>query len=173
MRISTKGRHAVMAMVDLARNVRDRPTTPVSLAEIAQRQDISLSYLEQLVAMLKGAALVKSVRGPGGGYLLAEPSDKITIARIIEAVDNRQPRVRIEDPSKANGRQLTDLLWQSIGDKVADYLSKITLADVDKCVLCKTAANDPGTTDGESRPQQKAVGENKAAQKDEGCHCAA
>ncbi len=142
MRISTKGRHAVMAMVDLARHGRDKPMTPVSLAEIAQRQEISLSYLEQLIAMLKAEGLVKSVRGPGGGYMLAMPSDKITIAEIVTAVDDHQPRMHIEDPEEANGRQLTDLLWQSIGDEINAYLRTITLADVDNCTLCRTAAND-------------------------------
>ncbi len=142
MRISTKGRHAVMAMVDLARRGRGKPITPVPLAEIAQRQDISLSYLEQLIAMLKAEGLVKSVRGPGGGYMLARPGNEITVAQIVAAVDDHQPRISIDNPDEASGRQLTDLLWQAIGDEINGYLSTISLADVDTCALCITPAND-------------------------------
>jgi len=84
MRLSTKGRYAVMAMVDLAQHSGG---DPVSLAEIAERQEISLSYLEQLFAMLRKGGLVKSVRGPGGGYLLAHDRAETRIADIILAVD--------------------------------------------------------------------------------------
>src|SRR5262249_40752776 len=84
MRLSTKGRYAVMAMVDLAQH---SDGNPVSLAEIAERQEISLSYLEQLFAMLRKGGLVKSVRGPGGGYLLAHNRNETRIADIILAVD--------------------------------------------------------------------------------------
>ena len=84
MRLSTKGRYAVMAMVDLAQHSGG---DPVSLAEIAERQEISLSYLEQLFAMLRKNGLVKSVRGPGGGYLLADDRGETRIADIILAVD--------------------------------------------------------------------------------------
>jgi len=138
MRISTKGRHAVMAMVDIARNGREKP---VALAEIAQRQGISLSYLEQLMALMKSEGLVKSVRGPGGGYLLNSPSESIVINDIVIAVDDHTPRVRVDDPAKATGRELTDLLWQAIGDEISSYLKTITLADVEGCTLCTTSAN--------------------------------
>src|SRR5260370_136928 len=84
MRLSTKGRYAVMAMVDLARHGNGMP---ISLAEIAERQEISLPYLEQLFAKLRRRGLVKSVRGPGGGYLLAHGRDDTRIADIIAAVD--------------------------------------------------------------------------------------
>ncbi|MDD5587373.1 MAG: Rrf2 family transcriptional regulator [Alphaproteobacteria bacterium] len=138
MRISTKGRHAVMAMVDLARNGQNGP---VSLAEVAQRQDISLSYLEQLVARLKSAGLVKSIRGPGGGYRLAESSDSITAYQIVRAVDDSSSRVQIDDPSNVKDRHLTDLLWQSISDEVNAYLKTITLEDVANCTLCPSEAS--------------------------------
>lgn len=127
MRISTKGRHAVMAMVDLARNGKDKP---VSLAEIAARQDISLSYMEQLIARLKNRGLVKSLRGPGGGYMLALDDHRITIDTVVNAVDDPAPRHTIHDPASADGRQLTDLLWQAVHDEVSQYLASVTLADV-------------------------------------------
>lgn len=164
MRISTKGRHAVMAMVDLARNCRDHPTTPVSLADIAQRQDISLSYLEQLIALLKGAGLVRSVRGPGGGYLLTLPAAKTTVADIIAAVDDHQPRIHIDDPLGASVRQLTDLLWQSIEDEIGHYLKRISLADVSSCTLCSTSANSPKDMDMDQEPladEDAAIKEHK------------
>ena len=84
MRLSTKGRYAVMAMVDLASSSKGGP---IALADIAERQEISLSYLEQLFARLRKGGLVKSVRGPGGGYLLAHPADEMRISDIILAVD--------------------------------------------------------------------------------------
>ena len=89
MKLSTKGRYAVMALVDLARHGEARP---VSLADIAERQEISLSYLEQLFARLRRGGLVKSVRGPGGGYLLARGAAGMRVADIILSVDRRSPR---------------------------------------------------------------------------------
>ncbi|NTU76467.1 MAG: Rrf2 family transcriptional regulator [Alphaproteobacteria bacterium] len=133
MRISTKGRHAVMAMVDLARNGQDKP---VSLAGIAERQGVSLSYLEQLVARLKMRGLVKSMRGPGGGYMLASPSNGITVNEIVQAVDEEAPRIVLHEATTATVRQLTDLLWQAVGDEISEYLKTITLDDVNKCSLC-------------------------------------
>src|SRR5271165_706846 len=85
MRLSTKGRYAVMAMADLA--AHDGATRPLSLAEIAKRQEISLSYLEQLFAKLRRGGLVRSVRGPGGGYRLSRPAAELRISDIILAVD--------------------------------------------------------------------------------------
>ena len=84
MRLSTKGRYAVMAMVDLATESR---STPVVLSEVAERQEVSLSYLEQLFSKLRRSGLVKSVRGPGGGYLLSRSCAEVRIADIISAVD--------------------------------------------------------------------------------------
>jgi len=146
MRISTKGRLAVMAMVDLARNNRDNPMIPVSLSLIAERQDMSSSYLEQLAVPLKSAGLVKSVRGPGGGYLLTKPPEEITLSEVISAVDDRQPRIQIDDPTQASARQVTDLLWQSVDDSILSYLGTVTLADVDSCSFSKTTANGLRTT---------------------------
>src|SRR5215831_11269330 len=116
MRLSTKGRYAVMAMVDLACHGRG---APVSLAEIALRQEISLSYLEQLFAMLRKGGLVKSVRGPGGGYLLALDRSETRIADIILAVDEpiRATRCRPGAPlgcSATGARCLTHDLWEEL-----------------------------------------------------------
>ena len=100
MRLSTKGRYAVMAMADLARNGADRA---VSLAEIATRQEISLSYLEQLFARLRKSGLVKSVRGPGGGYRLAREACETAVAEIVLAVDEKLNR-----PAELAEIKLTD-----------------------------------------------------------------
>ena len=117
MRLSTKGRYAVMAMVDLAKHSGGQP---VVLADIAERQAISLSYLEQLFAKLRNAGLVKSVRGPGGGYLLGHGGDGTRISDIILAVD---------EPIRAT-RCLTHDLWEELGNQIHLYLSSVTLADV-------------------------------------------
>ena len=151
MRISTKGRHAVMAMVDLARHSHGKP---VSLADIAERQNISLSYLEQLIAGLKARGLVKSMRGPGGGYMLGEGGDKIAVAEIIYAVDGPAPRLDIEDHVTASGRQLTDLLWQAINDEIGRYLHNITLADVSNSNLPMLRSDDDLESDKDNDQQR-------------------
>ena len=146
MRISTKGKQAVMAMLDLARYANGKP---VSLADVALRQDISLSYLEQLVAKLKGKELVKSTRGPGGGYMLGDRGDQIRVGEIVQAVDDTSDRFIIADPLTADVRQLTSLLWQAIGDQISKYLENVTLAEVSNCSLCKNEdiANRSNVTD--------------------------
>ncbi len=132
MRLSTKGRYAVMAMVDLARH---GDGNPVSLAEIAERQEISLSYLEQLFAKLRRSGLVRSVRGPGGGYLLAHDREETRIADIIIAVDESMQAVRCS-PGAAIGcrgdrsRCLTHDLWEELGNQIHLYLSSVSLGDV-------------------------------------------
>ena len=143
MRLSTKGRYAVMAMVDLAKHGKGEP---ISLAEIAERQEISLSYLEQLFAKLRVASLVKSVRGPGGGYLLARNADATRISDIILAVDEpiRATRCMPGAPQgcAANkSRCLTHDLWEELGNQIHLYLSSVTLADVcDQRVLGRSGA---------------------------------
>ncbi len=132
MKLSTKGRYAVMAMVDLARQSAGQP---IALAEIAQRQEISLSYLEQLFAKLRRAGLVGSVRGPGGGYMLARPADETRISDIILAVDEPIRATRCS-PSSAAGcksdksRCLTHDLWEELGNQIHLYLSSVSLDDV-------------------------------------------
>jgi Rrf2 family iron-sulfur cluster assembly transcriptional regulator len=132
VKLSTKGRYAVMAMVDLAINSNDRP---VCLADIAERQEISLSYLEQLFAKLRRGGLVKSVRGPGGGYLLAHPAEGMRICDIILAVDEpiRATRCTPGQPfgCRSNkSRCLTHDLWEELGNQIYLYLSSVTVADV-------------------------------------------
>ena len=138
MRLSTKGRYAVMAMTDLGLNQLDKP---VSLAEISDRQQISLSYLEQLFARLRKAGLVKSARGPGGGYRLARPLSDLYVSDIILAVDEpiRATRCSLDDHKKAINNQgcmpngslcLTHHLWEDLGDAIHDYLSRVSLQDV-------------------------------------------
>jgi Rrf2 family iron-sulfur cluster assembly transcriptional regulator len=132
VKLSTKGRYAVMAMVDLADSGRDRP---VALADIAERQEISLSYLEQLFGKLRKGGLVRSVRGPGGGYMLARTAQETRIADVILAVDEpiRATRCKSGSPKgcKADkGRCLTHELWEELGNQIYLYLSSVSLADV-------------------------------------------
>ena len=132
MKLSTKGRYAVMAMVDLAHRSRGRP---IALADIAERQDISLSYLEQLFGKLRKASLVKSVRGPGGGYLLSRRAADTRISDIILAVDEPIKATRCKDGSaegcgQNKGRCLTHDLWAELTNRIYLFLSSVTLADV-------------------------------------------
>ena len=138
MRLSTKGRYAVMAMVDLAMHCDGKP---MALAAVAERQDISLSYLEQLFARLKRGLLVKSVRGPGGGYMLAHGAAGTRVADIILAVD--EPiRITRCDPQTPHGctktkmRCATHDLWMELSNQIYLFLNSVTLADVvDRRVL--------------------------------------
>jgi Rrf2 family iron-sulfur cluster assembly transcriptional regulator len=132
VKLSTKGRYAVMAMVDLARHSAGNP---VALADIAERQEISLSYLEQLFAKLRRGGLVKSVRGPGGGYLLGRGMAELRISDIILAVDEpiRATRCAAGSPTgcKSNkGRCLTHDLWEELGIQIHLYLRSVSIADV-------------------------------------------
>ena len=132
MKLSTKGRYAVMAMVDLARHSQERP---VSLADIASRQEISLSYLEQLFSRLRRGGLVKSVRGPGGGYKLALGAEGTLISDIIHAVDEPIKVTRcdgavLEGCHADKSRCLTHDLWAELGNQIHRYLSSVSLADV-------------------------------------------
>jgi Rrf2 family iron-sulfur cluster assembly transcriptional regulator len=129
MRLTTKGRFAVTAMVDLAmRQTRG----PVTLAAISERQHISLSYLEQLFGKLRRHNLVTSVRGPGGGYNLARSAGEVTIAEIVKAVD--EPLDATQCGGKENchddRRCMTHDLWATLNEKMHDYLSSVTLADL-------------------------------------------
>lgn len=132
MKLSTKGRYAVMAMADLAHHSVGKP---VALAEVADRQEISLSYLEQLFAKLRRGGLVSSVRGPGGGYLLARSADSMRISDIILAVDEpiKATRCNLGSPAGCHshkGRCLTHDLWEELGNQIYLYLSSVTLDDV-------------------------------------------
>lgn len=137
MRLSTKGRYAVMAMADLARHSVDGGRErSVSLAEIATRQEISLSYLEQLFSRLRRAGLVKSVRGPGGGYRLASGADQTWVAEIVLAVDEPIRATRCSGQGSPRGcmvggeRCITHDLWEGLGREIHRYLASVSLADV-------------------------------------------
>lgn len=127
MKLSTKGRYAVTAMIDLAINSK---SGPVTLADISICQDISLSYLEQLMSMLRKQELVKGMRGPGGGYVLARPAEQITIADIITAVDEKVDVTRCAGQEDCQGgdRCLTHELWTELSDQLYRFLDGITLA---------------------------------------------
>lgn len=132
MRLTTRGRYAVTALLDLA---LQPPEKTITLAEIASRQSISVAYLEQLFAKLKRKTLVASVRGANGGYYLARPADQITILEIIEAVNETVDATRCDHQGNCqNGAMcLTHDLWQDLSRYISDYLAKITLSDlVDK-----------------------------------------
>nr|WP_163501946.1 Fe-S cluster assembly transcriptional regulator IscR [Halomonas socia] len=126
MRLTTKGRYAVTAMLDLALNARQGPSC---LADISKRQEISLSYLEQLFARLRRAQLVKSVRGPGGGYQLAHPPASISVARVIDAVNESVDATRCQGLSDCQRGDvcLTHHLWCELSQEIHGFLDGITL----------------------------------------------
>jgi len=134
MRLSTKGRYAVMAMADLARRQAESVERAVALSDIAARQEISLSYLEQLFARLRRQGLVQSHRGPGGGYRLARSASATTIAEIVLAVDEplRATRCGAKSPGcMMNGeRCLTHDLWEETGRQIEAWLASVSLEDV-------------------------------------------
>ena len=149
MRLTTKGRFAVTAMVDLAmRQTRG----PVTLAAISERQHISLSYLEQLFGKLRRRNLVSSVRGPGGGYRLAQPMQGITVAAIVIAVD--EPLDATQCGGKENcaddKRCMTHDLWANLNKKMHEYLSSVSLGD-----LVAQQGNRPVAVLVDKRPAEK------------------
>ncbi|MDP2902457.1 MAG: Rrf2 family transcriptional regulator [Methylovulum sp.] len=129
MRLTTKGRYAVTAMLDLAFHSQIRPVT---LTEIAARQTISLSYLEQLFARLRRAGMVKGVRGPGGGYTLCGFASDINIADIIAAVDEPIHATKCGGEANCQKQQacLTHDLWMGLSDQIREYLKGITLGEL-------------------------------------------
>ncbi len=155
MKLSTKGRYAVMAMVDLASTSHGNP---VALADIAERQEISLSYLEQLFAKLRRGGLVRSVRGPGGGYLLAHASDQTRISDIILAVDEPIRATRCAPGSPVGcrvnkARCLTHDLWEELGNQIHLYLSSVTLANV----VSRRVLGTAGVIDGPEAETAEAI----------------
>ncbi|HHJ15036.1 MAG TPA: Rrf2 family transcriptional regulator [Gammaproteobacteria bacterium] len=126
MRLSTKGRYAVTAMMEIAMRQNEGPVT---LADISQTQGISNSYLEQLFSMLRKNGLVKGVRGPRGGYRLAREAGEITVADIILAVDEKLETMRCEGRGDCHDGEpcLTHELWQELSDKLYNFLNGITL----------------------------------------------
>lgn len=129
MRLTTKGRFAVTALLDVALSSSN---TPVSLSAVSERQEISLSYLEQLFGKLRRFGLVNSVRGPGGGYTLARPMSEITVADIVVAVDEPMDARQCEGKEDCKGGQqcMTHHLWMDLNRKMFNYLSSVSLADL-------------------------------------------
>jgi Rrf2 family iron-sulfur cluster assembly transcriptional regulator len=142
MLLSTKGRYAVMAIVEVAK--RD-DETPISLGDIAGRLDLSLAYLEQLFMKLRRAGLVRSIRGPGGGYVLARRADTISVAQVMEAVNEpvRMTRCGGEESvgCVATKRCTTHRLWDALGAHIEEFLSTASLADV----TCGRYSTAPGS----------------------------
>ena len=134
MRLTTKGRFAVTAMIDLALR---QGKGPVTLSGISQRQAISLSYLEQLFGKLRRHEIVESIRGPGGGYSLARRADKVTVADIIIAVDEPLDATQCGGKENCHGadaatgvRCMTHELWATLNEKMVDYLDSVSLQDL-------------------------------------------
>jgi len=129
MKLTTKGRYAVTAMLDLALH---NPHGPITLADISYRQGISLSYLEQLFARLRKQGLVASTRGPGGGYSLSRPAEAIYVGEVITAVDERMDTTRCGGIQNCQNNQpcLTHDLWADLSRQIQDFLNGISLADL-------------------------------------------
>lgn len=129
MRLTSKGRYAVTAMLDVALHSQQGP---VPLADISERQGISLSYLEQLFSRLRKNELVASVRGPGGGYLLGREASQIFIAQVIFAVDESVDATRCQGKEGCQGgdRCLTHTLWRDLSDRITSFLSSISLEEL-------------------------------------------
>lgn len=129
MRLTTKGRYAVTAVLDLSFHQTEGP---VSLADISTRQNISLSYLEQLFARLRRNNIVVSTRGPGGGYSLSRPAEEISVAEIIVAVDESYDATNCSDEGGCVGKQqcLTHDLWSELSQEIHRFLSGISLAEI-------------------------------------------
>jgi len=124
MKLSTKGRHAITAMMELALR---HNKGPVTLADISVEQSISVSYLEQLFARLRNHGLVTGMRGPGGGYCLRRPAAEITIAEILSAVDDAMPARRERIPGEEWPQSV--IMWNQLSARIYDYLNGLTLAE--------------------------------------------
>ncbi|HEI8867630.1 MULTISPECIES: Fe-S cluster assembly transcriptional regulator IscR [Serratia] len=129
MRLTSKGRYAVTAMLDVALHSQEGP---VPLADISERQGISLSYLEQLFSRLRKNGLVASVRGPGGGYLLGKDAAEIAVGAVITAVDESVDATRCQGKEGCQGgdRCLTHTLWRDLSERISGFLNNITLAEL-------------------------------------------
>lgn len=156
MKLSTKARYAVLALVDLAMNLQkvNGKSVPVSLLDIAGRQNLSQSYLEQLFNKLRHAGIVQSVRGSSGGYFINRPLKDLSIAHIVDAVDeplkatNCSPDSELSCQGK-HSKCLSHKLWTGLDIAIRDYLSAVTLADVvDQRTMPKPAMTSPQQTIG-------------------------
>jgi len=129
MKLTTKGRYAIIAMVDLAIH---GDASPVPLRDVSNRQNISLSYLEQLFSKLRLSTLVKSIRGPGGGYILDKDASEINLYQIITAVDENIDQTQCGGAMNCNNDKpcLTHFIWLDLNKKINDYMKGITLNDI-------------------------------------------
>ena len=153
MMLTTKGRYAVMALVDMAGQNRFLgQNKAISLADIAARQDITVAYLEQIFCKLKNAGVVKSIRGPGGGYVLAKDAADTSISEIISAVEEQIKMVRCGTHGAAEGKKAgcmgekgkcaTHDLWDGLGRQIENYLNAVTLEDVISNKLSRSEDKD-------------------------------
>ena len=140
MRLTTKGRFAVTAMIDIGIRCGKGPVT---LAGISERQRISLSYLEQLFGKLRRHKLVESVRGPGGGYCLARPVEQISVADIVQAVDEALDATQCGGHENCKDEEccMTHELWMTLNTKIREYLASVTLAELVARQLKKAKGN--------------------------------
>lgn len=140
MKLTSKGRYAVTAMLDVALHSQKGP---VPLADISERQEISLSYLEQLFSRLRREKLVTSIRGPGGGYLLGREASDIAVGQVIKAVDETVDATRCQGQADCqNGQRcLTHNLWQDLSDRIEMFLDNISLGELVDNGAVRTVAN--------------------------------
>ncbi len=136
MRLTTKGRFAVTAMLDLALNQKD---SPVSLADISARQGISQSYLEQLFGKLRRADLVRSLRGASGGYILGRPAEEISVMEIVLVVDDNLDATQCQGKADCSHDTpcMTHQLWQNLNTLISDYLSSVSLGQLVNDQKCR------------------------------------
>ena len=152
MKLSTKGRHAITAMMELALR---HDKGPVTLADISVEQSISVSYLEQLFARLRNHGLVTGMRGPGGGYCLRRPATDITIAEILSAVDDAMPARRERIPGEEWPQSV--VMWNQLSSRIYDYLNGLTLAEAVDQQAETSDSEEGGDTDFGSGIQQTAA----------------
>lgn len=159
MKLTTKGRYAVTAMLDLAVH---RDKGPIALADISERQGISLSYLEQLFAKLRKANLVDSTRGPGGGYRLSGPPANIAVADVISAVDETVDATRCGGEKNCQGEErcLTHDLWEELSREIRGFLKSVSLADV----IQNYGARDIAEKQDEYLVQRREVNDRRTAE---------
>ncbi len=130
LKLSTKGQYGVRAMFEIASG---HAGEPVAIKEIAARQDVSVAYLEQILNTLRKSGLITSVRGPGGGYLLARQPEKISIGEILRSLDGPIALTACQDPMEGCVRAdgcVTSLLWKALGEKIEGFLDAMTLRDL-------------------------------------------
>jgi Rrf2 family protein len=155
LRLSTKGQYGVRAMFEIAKGYPSRPT---NIREISERQEVSVAYLEQILNTLRKAGVISSVRGPGGGYLLAEEPCGINIGTILKALEGPIAITSCLNPQEGCSRVdtcVTHLLWRSLGEKIEAFLNTITLADLlEEETLLKRTLKGRGGLKGGTRPQK-------------------